>query len=121
MILLQAQCTRSLDVVSSKCSSCLDIAGLSGAATLLDLGDQVAGSIALINSMFSLLDRDGNGWLELADLHKMQHDLGELGLTILEKAYGRFDQDRRGALNRNQFVQVCHGMPVMHFLFKSIL
>ncbi|KAK9861698.1 hypothetical protein WJX84_004552 [Apatococcus fuscideae] len=35
----------------------------------------------------------------------MQHDLGELGLTILEKAYGRFDQDRRGALNRIQFVQ----------------
>ena len=88
------------------CQVC-GIAGLSGAATLIDLGDQVAGSIALMNSMFSLLDRDGNGWLELADLHKMQHDLGELGLTILEKAYGRFDQDRRGALNRIQFVQAC--------------
>ena len=34
--------------------------------------------------------------------------MGELGLCILEKAYGRFDTGKRGSLDKLQFAQVCH-------------
>ena len=38
----------------------------------------------------------------------LQDDMGELGLCILEKAYGRFDTGKRGSLDKLQFAQVCH-------------
>lgn len=36
----------------------------------------------------------------------MQDDMGELGLLILEKAYGRFDTGRHASLDKLQFTQV---------------
>lgn len=36
----------------------------------------------------------------------LQHDMGELGLLILEKAYGRFDTVRPASLDKLQFTQV---------------
>ena len=36
----------------------------------------------------------------------IQDDMGELGLLILEKAYGRFDTGRLASLDKLQFTQV---------------
>ena len=36
----------------------------------------------------------------------VQDDMGELGLLILEKAYGRFDTGRLASLDKLQFTQV---------------
>lgn len=38
----------------------------------------------------------------------LQDDMGELGLLILEKAYGRFDTGRSASLDKLQFTQVPH-------------
>ncbi|KAK9811376.1 hypothetical protein WJX72_002779 [[Myrmecia] bisecta] len=70
-----------------------------------DLVNGVARTITTLDQLFTMLDLDKNGFVELSDLHRMQDDLGELGLAILEKAYGRFDTQKRGSLDRLQFVQ----------------
>lgn len=42
---------------------------------------------------------------------QMQDDMGELGLLILEKAYGRFDTGRPASLDKLQFTQVLSARP----------
>ena len=42
----------------------------------------------------------------------MQDDMGELGLLILEKAYGRFDTGRPASLDKLQFTQVLTARPI---------
>ena len=46
----------------------------------------------------------------------VQDDMGELGLLILEKAYGRFDTGRLASLDKLQFTQV-HSR---HMLFSKL-
>lgn len=66
----------------------------------------MASAVHVVDTIFRLLDMDGNGAVELADLQRMQDDLGELGLAILETAYGSVDSERRGSLDKLQFMQV---------------
>ena len=48
--------------------------------------------------------------------------MGELGLSILEKGYGRVDTQKQGSLDKLQFVQVgihwCLNMPI-HWNWRS--
>lgn len=55
----------------------------------------------------------------------LQHDMGELGLLILEKAYGRFDTVRPASLDKLQFTQVStfsilpHHICLQHMVISS--
>ena len=58
-------------------------------------------------------------------LMSMQDDMGELGLLILEKAYGRFDTGRPASLDKLQFTQVSpcfvQAMPYMQHSHGSVM
>jgi len=62
-------------------------------------------SVEQAQSEFHLADEDGNGWLDLTELHGLLEKLNvHLGRTQLESAYIQIDADGDGKITEREFV-----------------
>ena len=67
------------------------------------VSEQAIETIALL---FNALDCKKKGMVELSEVEKKKDDLGELAKSIVKRGLGRYDRERAGCLNMEQFIQV---------------